>query len=246
MARLGHPVFEFIVDRLLVPDHATIVDLGCGEGPALHAVARRYPAAALIGVDNNADRLRRAATVLAPYGAQLAAADLDRGVPLRDSTVDAVLCHNTLECVADPVALLDEAARVLRPGGQAVLSHVDWESIVVNGADPELNRHVIDAYANQLQPWTGRADARMGRKLAGIVHHSALGVRDVTAHVTLGHTLGGDALARVDEIAHILRRGAAGLSPDDVISWRRQLDEAASEGTFYFAETAFVVLAVRD
>jgi SAM-dependent methyltransferase len=41
-------------------------------------------------------------------------------LPLEDSTVDAVLLAQVLEHVADPAALLGEAARVLRAGGTVV------------------------------------------------------------------------------------------------------------------------------
>lgn len=43
-----------------------------------------------------------------------------------DGGVDVVICHQTLEHVLEPVGVLRELARVLRPGGRLVL-HVPWE-----------------------------------------------------------------------------------------------------------------------
>jgi len=43
-------------------------------------------------------------------------------MPLDDASMDAVICANLLEHVKDPEAVIDEARRVLAPGGVAVFS----------------------------------------------------------------------------------------------------------------------------
>jgi len=57
MARLGHPVFDLIVDRLGPTAGQTIVDLGCGHGPALHALQEREPSLQLLGLDASAEAI---------------------------------------------------------------------------------------------------------------------------------------------------------------------------------------------
>jgi demethylmenaquinone methyltransferase/2-methoxy-6-polyprenyl-1,4-benzoquinol methylase len=44
-----------------------------------------------------------------------------RALPLRDGTLDAVTFHSVLYLLPDRAAALRETARVLRPGGRAVL-----------------------------------------------------------------------------------------------------------------------------
>jgi SAM-dependent methyltransferase len=143
MARLGHPVFEFIVDRLSLPRGGSVVDLGCGEGPALHAVARRHPSVRLVGLDENKASIDKAKAVLSGLDCDLRIADLNAALPFGDGVTDAVLCHNVLECLADPLALVNDGGRILRRGGQALLSHVDFDAIVIQGPDVSLNRRVI-------------------------------------------------------------------------------------------------------
>src|SRR5206468_3217360 len=48
-------------------------------------------------------------------------ADLGRPLPFPSSCFDGVLLSSVLEHLADPVATLGEASRVLRPGGVLVL-----------------------------------------------------------------------------------------------------------------------------
>src|SRR5579885_1103459 len=49
-------------------------------------------------------------------------------LPLRSEAVDGVFCSNVLEHTPEPAALLDEMARVLRPGGWAWVSWTRWWS----------------------------------------------------------------------------------------------------------------------
>lgn len=44
-----------------------------------------------------------------------------RALPLADDSVDAVICRNVIEHVREPVAVLAELCRVLRPGGRLQL-----------------------------------------------------------------------------------------------------------------------------
>ena len=68
---------------------------------------------------------------------------------MSDESVDASICHNVLECLANPIDLLNETARVLRPGAVALWAHTDFDTIVVNTPDVELSRRVLHAYADQ-------------------------------------------------------------------------------------------------
>ena len=91
-----------------------LVDLACGGGLMAPHVARlgyRH-----VGVDLGVPglRLARSHGVLPVRGSVLA-------VPLADGCADVVLACEILEHVEDDVAVLQECARLLRPGGTVVL-----------------------------------------------------------------------------------------------------------------------------
>ena len=245
MARLGHPVHEALVDRLHLGGGETVVDLGCGRGPTLAAVAGRVTAR-LVGLDLQPKAIEAARTLLDGYDADLRVADLSGPLPLADATADAVVCHNVLECLADPVALVTEAARVMRPGAVAVWSHTDFDALVINSTDVQLGRQIVHAYADHTQSWMPFSDGRMGRKLAGVVRDSPLRLDDVDVHVTGSTELTGDARERVEEISTVLERGAFELAADDVRRWRDDIDATAAAGDFFFAEPCFVVTSGRE
>ena len=43
-------------------------------------------------------------------------------IPLADACIDVIVCKQVLEHISEPVAMLTEAARVLKPGGRILLS----------------------------------------------------------------------------------------------------------------------------
>ena len=100
----------------LVPDEGVVLDLGCGFGEfSRHVRARRR-----IGVDVNT----LAAATLAADGIEFHHGLIGDLSFLADAAVDFVFSSNVLEHLPDKGSVdrvLQEARRVLRPGGQIVL-----------------------------------------------------------------------------------------------------------------------------
>jgi phosphatidylethanolamine/phosphatidyl-N-methylethanolamine N-methyltransferase len=92
-------------ERVLVPGVGTGADL-----PLLPADVE------VLGIDLTPAMLGRARGLARP-GVELRVMDARR-LDLPDGSFDAVLLHQLLEVVPDPVRCLAEAARVLRPGGR--------------------------------------------------------------------------------------------------------------------------------
>ncbi len=114
-----------LVERALGSGSPTrILDLGCGTGEMALAIARASRAATLIGVDGDAEVLRRAATKARAEGVELELHEaLADRIPLADASVDCVvstLMFHHLGSAAKRAALA-EARRVLAPGGKLLI-----------------------------------------------------------------------------------------------------------------------------
>lgn len=116
---------RWALERLDLRPGDRLLDAGTGLGNVLFVAERAAPGAVAVGVDRSRERLGRAAAegVTAP----LAQADL-HDLPVRAGTVDAVLCSEVLEHLADDRRALHELRRVLRPGGRLVVTvpHADY------------------------------------------------------------------------------------------------------------------------
>jgi SAM-dependent methyltransferase len=100
------------------------VDIGCGDGmctEVARSVCASTPGAsvAFVGMDWSIAALKQAHARTIPVAR--ASAD-NRGLPLADSSVDVVIMSELIEHLVDPDSTLDEAWRVLRPGGTLLLS----------------------------------------------------------------------------------------------------------------------------
>jgi SAM-dependent methyltransferase len=111
---LEQPVLREILDGL---PPGVALDAACGTGR--HSVYLASLGHTVIGVDNSAAILERARETVP--GGEFHQADL-HDLPLPDEHVDLVVCGLALVHVPDLEPVLAELVRVLRPGGDLVIS----------------------------------------------------------------------------------------------------------------------------
>ena len=100
------------------PEARTFLDVGCGTGPVLRALASARPDLRLTGTDVSVDMLHQAAK--AAPGAELLRADI-RHLPY-DQEFDVVGAFDTLEHIPDHAEALAAAVRATRRGGTVVIT----------------------------------------------------------------------------------------------------------------------------
>jgi SAM-dependent methyltransferase len=102
-----------------VPGPATIVDVGCGDGFATELAARANPGHHFAGIDWSATSLAQARR----RGLAVLRGGVDRpGLPLAPRSVDVVIMSELIEHLVDTDFAIEEASRVLKPGGSLLLS----------------------------------------------------------------------------------------------------------------------------
>src|SRR4051794_10372157 len=116
----GPDVVYEVAASLGLPPGARALDVGCGEGRDVLALADRF-GWVVAGVDpvrRNLEVAREEAG-----GARLAVGDV-RALPVPDGALDVVWCREVLSLVSDLSGAFAEVRRVLRPGGRAVVVQV--------------------------------------------------------------------------------------------------------------------------
>ena len=120
------PFYVGLADRTMASfrfelEGRRVLDLGCG--PGWYSVAMRRAGADVVGLDFDPSDVRSAHERL---GTVLRGDAMNIGLP--DSSVDGVFCSNLLEHLPDQAAVIDEIARVTRPGGWGYISWTPWFS----------------------------------------------------------------------------------------------------------------------
>lgn len=154
----------------------SVLDLACGSGAVTRSVAPIVgPSGSVIAVDISGPMLdvaRGRPVEGAPVRWLQAPAD---SLPVDDAHVDVLLCQQGLQFFPDPAAAAAEVARVLKPGGRAVLSV--WSGLEANPVHRAFNESLLERTGAALfaAPFSfGDAD-----RLAAVLGGAGLRVEEV-------------------------------------------------------------------
>lgn len=127
-----------LIRDLGVPEGGAVLEIGCGTGRNLALTAGRYRNSRLHGLDISSEMLRSARrNVPDAVLAQGDATGFDAAVLFGRATFDRIFMSYTLSMIPDWQAAIEQAARLLAPGGRL---------------------HIVDfGQQERLPPWFGRA-----------------------------------------------------------------------------------------
>jgi SAM-dependent methyltransferase len=202
-----------------------IADIGCGPGAFAAALCAR--GAQVTAIDSA--RAMLDAVAARALGCELVQADA-LSLPLAASSQDAACLVQVLEYVDDPVAVLREAARVVRPGGAVLAADTDWDTQGFNTADRELGRRIVRAWAD------GKPDCWAGRRLRGWLSAAGLVPEERCVVVLDATEWGGDTFIAHNWPYH--RRGleqSGRIPAADLARFEAEIDQSAADGAFYWS-----------
>ncbi|MFI7135785.1 methyltransferase domain-containing protein [Nonomuraea sp. NPDC050153] len=171
----GRGYKEQVLELLDLQRGQTVLDLGCGPGTDLAAMAAAVaPVGRVIGVDRDPAMIAEARGRLAGQPLiEVRSGDV-HALPLEESVVDRARTDRVLQHVADPAQVLAEFRRVARPGGRIVMAEPDWEGLLIDSPQPAMGRGLSRFLVTEIV-----RNATIGRSLARLCVEAGLVVRTV-------------------------------------------------------------------
>ena len=226
--------------RCLAPTSGQrLVDVGCGTGhDALAMAAKVAPDGSVLGIDISAAtveeaRRRKADSDLPVRFEVMDGSDLRA---LRDASFDAARLDRILHPLPEPVDVLQEVVRVVRPGGRVVVSEPDWTTLTLDCDEPALSERIVAFARNRADsPGQGRC---LGRLCA------AAGLVDRQTHAWAGLVADYDKalkLARLDAIGHAAVTAGV-IKKAELLRWLASLIRADRLGFLNVSMMLFTVV----
>jgi ubiquinone/menaquinone biosynthesis C-methylase UbiE len=219
-----------------------LLEVGCGVGAQTEILLRRFPQLHVTGIDASPKNLPRAREHLrrVPWAQgrfELKMADATQMDFEMDSFDSAFLCW-VLEHVGDPMRVLSEVRRVLRPGSPVVITEVQNMSFFIDPYSPQTMAYWLAFNDHQLELG---GDPFVGAKLGNLLQ--AVGFRDIETRVHAIFLDNREPGERAEMLAYwsdLLLSGASGLlqagkvSEATVAGMKTELDQVAHDPNAVF------------
>ncbi len=238
---------EKVYSLIRFSDAPSILDIGCGNGSDLIRLGEQCSKnSRLTGIDSSAKAVEIAAEKIRNDPRfTLVCKDVSTGLPFDDGSFDIVYSMNLLECVLNRDALLTEVYRVLRPGGQVIFGHWDWDTQVINGTDKQLIRQFVAAFSDWKQGWMQECDGWMGRRMAGTFQkHGGFsgGIIPFTL-VNAEYIPGLYGFERIRDFKTMAEKGI--VSREDHRAFQEDIERAVKERTYFYSITLYVYSGIK-
>lgn len=245
--RAAFPPFIEMLDQYLgamgIDRAASVLDMGCGTGFAARRIAARPGFSGRItGVDLSDYFVAAAARIASEEGVggkiDFMAGDT-HDLALADGAFDAVVAHTLFSHLDDPVRVLAEAARLVRPGGLLAVYDGDYASMTF-----ELEDSAHASRTEQIFIASVVAQPRVLRRMPRLARDAGLEVVEVMPWIIAEAGEGDFWLSGVGAFRKLGPRSGL-VTEAEANAWVDELEQASREGVFFGASNYYAYILKR-
>ena len=239
---------NYIYSLIDFTDLETILDIGCGDGYDLIEIGKKATdSTTLIGLDLMEDSIEKAKSRTdKDLRFSFKSHDITKGIPFKKEYFDVVFSNNMLECIRDKDALLEEIHRVLKPNGQIICAHFDWDSQLIDGMNKNLVRKIVQTYNDWQQDWMTDIDAWMGRRLWRTFNGTGLFEGKIYTYVLTNTELSEPyyGYRRINDFKELVNQG--------LITWKeyskflKDIEMFAEDDKYFYSITMYIYAGRKD
>ena len=224
-------------DLLELREGDRLLDVGCGTGEDVQALARRVGGSGrVVGVDGSermvAEAQARARDANLPVEFRVGDAE---GLEFAAGTFDGCRAERLFVHLSHPERALSEMVRVARPGARIVVADRDWETLAIDVPNRAITRKLVGFHCDSGgSRWIGRQLRRLFCE-AGLTEIAVFS--DTLVFTDFSQA---DFVFELRETAAQARTAGA-VSESEANQWLGDLEQAQRRGTFFAAVTGFCV-----
>ena len=217
---------ELILKDLDYQAGESLLEIGCGAGAVLGILGKAFTDLKLAGIDLEDKQINYAKNHLSSLdlnNVDLRVGDAS-GLPWQDSCFDRIYAMWFLEHLPDPLRVLKEARRVLKPGGTITITETDYRTLLITPESREY-RYLIDSLCQLLlqakgSPYIGQSLAtllaqagfdRVDNKPFPVHHAFSLDSRKLRGFIEYVDSWLAPTVEAAKELGRDLRKLQAGL-----------------------------------
>lgn len=236
-------LFEKYADRLVLPENARVLEVGCGTGAPLRMLARRPDFGGRAwGVDQSPYFVAAASRLAGAEGLGervLFQVGDAHSLDFPAGAFDAVIAHTLISHAADPAGVLSEMARVVRPGGTIVVFDGDYASLTYAYRDRAFGQQMDRALATATFN-----NPLVMRDLPGMLAEQGLVLAEAWGDVVAEIGKGSYFRSFAETYVPYVKRSRM-LPEEAVDQWYGDQLRAMEEGSFFAACNYYTYLARR-
>ncbi|MEM7600209.1 MAG: methyltransferase domain-containing protein [Verrucomicrobiota bacterium] len=206
-----------------------VLDLGCGTGVVTRQLIESLaPGSEVHGGDVSAELLKQAK--LCSPNSGIIWDHLPSGpLPYADETFDAVTMHTLLSHVPNPLSILAESKRILKPDGRLIVFDADHAGTTYSQSDFEKTRRMDHLLISAIA-----TNPDVCRQLPRLFKESGFGLSSHCVDVISECCLGDYWLSSVEGFARLIPTLGA-VSANEGEAWVKHMRASHEDGTFFAA-----------
>ena len=244
--RGNHPEFVRMIRNygaaLPADQPLKVLDLGCGTGVVLRQLADMlHPHSELHGADVSRHLLDEASRLLTDSRIPIQWDHVSPGaLPYADASFDVITMHTLVSHVPDPLAVLMENARILKPGGTLIVFDVDHAATTYGLPDYAAMRNADFLLSSAIA-----ANADICRQLPRLLKEAGYQLQHHKSDIVSECGRGDYWLSSVKAFSRLIP--ALGILPaDEGQAWVDHMLKSHEDGTFFAAGCFYTFYATRQ
>ena len=203
------------------------LDIGCGTGSITRLLADSPRIESVTGIDPCSVFIERAQAKYAEHPAMTFEVGDGKHLPYKDMSFDVIISHTVLAHVPRCEAVLNEAFRVLKPGGWFSAFDGDYATATVAVGDHDPLQTCVNAAMENLVH-----DRWIVRKLSPLLSNAGFEVKTIKRHDYVRITEPGYLMTLIDRGADTLQEQGC-IGPELVAALKEEGRKREEQGRFY-------------